>query len=56
MPDAAYERVSRILSDSAFQDNATQLRDEANSRPAPAEKVPVLEQMVKDRRTALWRA
>jgi glycosyltransferase DesVII len=51
-PDAVYERVSRILSDSSFQDNATRLRDEANSRPAPAEKVPVLEQLVKDRRAA----
>jgi glycosyltransferase DesVII len=35
IPDAVYERVSRILSDSTFQDTATRLRDGANSRPAP---------------------
>jgi glycosyltransferase DesVII len=44
-PDAVFERVSRILSDSSFQENAGRLRDEAVSRPSPAE----------ERRTAPWR-
>jgi len=55
-PEAVYERVSRILTDSAFRDNAARLRDEAVSRPAPAEVVPVLERLAEERRTAPWRA
>lgn len=55
-PEAVYERVSRILSDSAFRHHADRLRGEATSRPTPAETVPVLEQLVRDRRTAPWQA
>jgi glycosyltransferase DesVII len=55
-PDVVQEHVSRILADSAFGDNAARLREEAVSRPAPSEVVPVLERLAEERRTAPWRA
>ncbi|MEV0918379.1 activator-dependent family glycosyltransferase [Streptomyces sp. NPDC049967] len=55
-PDAVQDRVARILADPDFLDNAARLRDEALSRPAPSEVVPVLEQLAEERRTAPWRA
>lgn len=55
-PEGVFERVSRIVSDSAFRDNAARLRDEALDRPAPSEVIPVLEKLVADRRTAPWHA
>jgi glycosyltransferase DesVII len=54
-PEAVYERASRILSEPSFQGSAARLRDEANSRPTPAETVPVLERLARERRTAAWR-
>ncbi|MEU0149717.1 activator-dependent family glycosyltransferase [Streptomyces sp. NPDC006288] len=54
-PDAVFDRVSTILGDADFRQQAGRLRDEAVARPAPAEVVPVLEELVEERRTAPWR-
>ncbi|MFF3263900.1 activator-dependent family glycosyltransferase [Streptomyces sp. NPDC002932] len=53
-PEAVYERASRVLADASFQQNAARLRDEATALPSPAEVVPVLERLARERRQAPW--
>lgn len=53
-PEAVYERAARILADSSFQRNATRLREEAEALPSPAEVVPVLEELTRERRQEPW--
>ncbi|MDQ1025073.1 glycosyltransferase (activator-dependent family) [Streptomyces umbrinus] len=53
-PEAVYERASRILADTSFQQNASRLREEATALPSPAEVVPVLELLARQRRATPW--
>ncbi|EST21252.1 hypothetical protein N566_27540 [Streptomycetaceae bacterium MP113-05] len=53
-PGKVRDGIARILADGSFRQNAERLRDEACSRPSPGAVVPVLEQLVADRRTDPW--
>lgn len=52
--DDVRRATARLLDEPTFADHAARLRDEAVSRPSPAEVVPVLEKLVAERRTAPW--